>query len=290
MPYQDFNPRSHKGSDGIITVIQIGRVISIHAPTRGATCFPLISLSSLSISIHAPTRGATTAALFGFPQSRHFNPRSHKGSDRCLDPGRFVEYISIHAPTRGATFTRKSFSACFLFQSTLPQGERLPGSVFIFSIRRFQSTLPQGERHEERAQRMNTKKFQSTLPQGERHFMLFFNHLKFDFNPRSHKGSDASTSVSKSALRYFNPRSHKGSDDENIDYDGIKNNISIHAPTRGATTSDVCKRFIQLISIHAPTRGATANNDVNEIAAWDFNPRSHKGSDPNAGVSSMMLC
>ena len=33
--------------------------------------------------------------------------------------------------------------------------------------------------------------------------------------------------------------------------------ISIHAPTRGATWWDLDRGVIHLISIHAPTRGAT---------------------------------
>ena len=36
-----------------------------------------------------------------------------------------------------------------------------------------------------------------------------------------------------------------------------KGNISIHAPTRGATGIDECDWMIFDISIHAPTRGAT---------------------------------
>ena len=33
--------------------------------------------------------------------------------------------------------------------------------------------------------------------------------------------------------------------------------ISIHAPTRGATKHCVLLNHVQMISIHAPTRGAT---------------------------------
>ena len=36
------------------------RNISIHAPTRGATCLCLDKYRLIHISIHAPTRGATT--------------------------------------------------------------------------------------------------------------------------------------------------------------------------------------------------------------------------------------
>ena len=35
--------------------------------------------------------------------------------------------------------------------------------------------------------------------------------------------------------------------------------ISIHAPTRGATVSEIASSFAQTISIHAPTRGATVD-------------------------------
>ena len=78
--------------------------ISIHAPTRGATVIIWNRGLSYFISIHAPTRGATEVVIDGFLQLRHFNPRSHEGSD-----GQNAKYsrpdfaISIHAPTRGAT-------------------------------------------------------------------------------------------------------------------------------------------------------------------------------------------
>ena len=38
-------------------------IISIHAPTRGATRVTMFLLNALIISIHAPTRGATTIIL-----------------------------------------------------------------------------------------------------------------------------------------------------------------------------------------------------------------------------------
>ena len=167
--HRDFNPRSHKGSDGTDRFIQVRNTISIHAPTRGATPSRRISRSMMPISIHAPTRGATTfpPARYGHPgrfQSTlpqgerlknsvgnrlgmNFNPRSHKGSDP-------VAWMPLPVP--------------YIFQSTLPQGERLPflrleGSQTNFNPRshkgsdigalvesgimtRFQSTLPQGER------------------------------------------------------------------------------------------------------------------------------------------------
>ena len=54
------------------------------------------------------------------------------------------------------------------------------------------------------------------------------------FNPRSHKGSDEIKPVFGRLVSDFNPRSHKGSD---VNYIPalVDTEISIHAPTRGAT-------------------------------------------------------
>ena len=55
------------------------------------------------ISIHAPTRGATSLKATEYKLSIDFNPRSHERSDNDI-PDEFKSYIiSIHAPTRGAT-------------------------------------------------------------------------------------------------------------------------------------------------------------------------------------------
>ena len=100
-------------------------------------------------------------------------------------------------------------------------------------------------------------KFQSTLPRGERHSFHILVVFAGNFNPRSHEGSDID------AL----------DDVEQFD-------ISIHAPTRGATgiyrtgslghygfqstlprgerpITAANATYTAGISIHAPTRGAT---------------------------------
>ena len=101
----DFNPRSHKGSDRMRTrrtwIWTFYFNPRSHKGSDGAIWF---LPRSGSISIHAPTRGATKSWSFGGSCSRNFNPRSHKGSD------------GVHLETdRGQ----------IIFQSTLPQGERL---------------------------------------------------------------------------------------------------------------------------------------------------------------------
>ena len=77
--------------------------------------------------------------------------------------------------------------------------------------------------------------FQSTLPREERQeHCLKVQKRAQDFNPRSHERSDT--------LQHF--------------YNYLIY-ISIHAPTRGATSSSYVQLYAKAISIHAPTRGAT---------------------------------
>jgi len=83
----------------------------------------------------------------------------------------------------------------------------------------------------------DTNIFQSTLPRRERHKLVQrFRYPITNFNPRSHEGSDL--------LRGY--------------YDTITN-ISIHAPTKGATSSRWLGYWFHRISIHAPTKGATGS-------------------------------
>ena len=108
-------------------------LISIHAPTRGATAVtttketdPVFQstlprgerrdviygdVKEIQISIHAPTRGATLKDISIFINTLDFNPRSHEGSD---DSGVYDD------------------SNVDAFQSTLPRGERHQTSILLF--------------------------------------------------------------------------------------------------------------------------------------------------------------
>ena len=59
-------------------------VISIHAPTRGATYDCSFGVEQASISIHAPTRGATLKHKEHMFFIYNFNPRSYKRSDHIF--------------------------------------------------------------------------------------------------------------------------------------------------------------------------------------------------------------
>ena len=59
--------------------------------------------------------------------------------------------------------------------------------------------------------------------------------------------------------------------------------ISIHAPTRGATIDVLQTYWFDIISIHAPTRGATLYTYPYNFNEVNFNPRSHERSDAKNG-------
>ena len=124
-----FNPRTHTGCDATDYFLYIvHNYVSIHAPTRGATCgrprcphFPFWFQSTHPhgvrqhtvvevplrpvVSIHAPTRGATTSGRFLLTLNLSFNPRTHTGCD--------LIYLSSKA-------------SLLRFQSTHPHGVRHP--------------------------------------------------------------------------------------------------------------------------------------------------------------------
>ena len=82
------------------------RYISIHAPPRGATLSVALAMWCVLISIHAPPRGATRRrSRDGAPVLFQFTPLRegrHDGHSR-----RDARQISIHAPPRGATLTAR---------------------------------------------------------------------------------------------------------------------------------------------------------------------------------------
>ena len=76
------------------------------------------------------------------------------------------------------------------------------------------------------------------------------------FNPRAHTGRDAFIYYIMEVHKSFNPRAHTGRDASDMPF---------------AAPSDV--------SIHAPTRGATSVAESIRLVSDCFNPRAHTGRD-----------
>ena len=152
-----------------------------------------------------------------------------------------------------------------MFQSTHPHGGRrryLITNVFFLV---FQSTHPHGVRREDATP--TTMNWQS-------------------FNPRTLTGCDRKKIPGPSKQRSFNPRTLTGCDSTGH-YQQCRRDVSIHAPSRGATISvhwlmytaycfnprtltgcdssyTVQQQGSHGVSIHAPSRGATDKTNPNQ--------------------------
>ena len=102
-----FNPRTHTGCDIIKLRLGSEQVVSIHAPTRGAT--------SLLFSLDVETEFQST------------HPHGVRLIVQIANP--VLVTVSIHAPTRGATWAGLQWSSSGAFQSTHPHGVRPQGQT-----------------------------------------------------------------------------------------------------------------------------------------------------------------
>ena len=99
-------------------------VVSIHAPTEGATLCTFSDGICLPVSIHAPTEGATVVKGF---EGDNLDVSIHAPTEGATvtKTHRHIRLkVSIHAPTEGATSLSKSVQLSIRFQSTLPRKER----------------------------------------------------------------------------------------------------------------------------------------------------------------------
>ena len=113
-------------------------------------------------------------------------------------------------------------------------------------------------------------------------------HSKMNFNPRSHERSDNMRQFVSDSYNISIHAPTRGATEATVS--SVKREyISIHAPTRGATLASYGIKCDIPISIHAPTRGAT-HILILQFVIWKyFNPRSHERSDQEEVSSTIFL-
>ena len=143
-----------------------------------------------------------------------FNPRSHTGSDLSLY---FIRTLSQRFNPRSHTGSDPNNVSQM----------RVDDYVSIHAPTRG-ATL-------QAANRQDSKRVSIHAPtRGATQIGYVFARALLSFNPRSHTGSDFFSSSSRQGSTSFNPRSHTGSDQKTT-IGNVNQNVSIHAPTRGAT-------------------------------------------------------
>ncbi len=167
---------------------------------------------------------------------KDFNPRSCERSDLYNADGTLQIYeISIHAPARGATVAMGMMWIKSKFQSTLLREERLVSAACSNNIFNISIHAPARGATRKGCLQDRLFVFQSTLLREER---------------RKSQSSHFTNELFQSTLLREERQSL-------ADVDRTKQEISIHAPARGATGHAYAFASTAKISIHAPARGAT---------------------------------
>ena len=250
--------------------------ISIHAPPRGATKLQVTQIHSKNISIHAPPRGATKAMNMK-KRFLNFNSRPSARGDHRQTPLFRRRRISIHAPPRGATGVMyRMMCICDYFNSR-PSARGDEKREGLKASTTFQFTPLREGRRARKARRHATARFQFTpLREGRPNRRDAHPAVPtFQFTPL--REGRRFPHLRGQAGAHFNSRPSARGDAMRGD-SGTSDDISIHAPPRGATrTGTYCYyrnafQFTPLregrrdvadtvafrwISIHAPPRGAT---------------------------------
>ena len=98
------------------------------------------------------------------------------------------------------------------------------------------------------------------------------------FNPRTHVGCDQFKAMAFINFPCFNPRTHVGCDANTNANQQLKEFQSTHP--RGVRPGHQQKNVpVQQVSIHAPTWGATITSITPRAKTTSFNPRTHVGCD-----------
>ena len=234
-------------------------MVSIHAPTRGATrCrSPSPGLRerfdprphARGDTLRKPTvemlqgfdprphaRGDGIFRLAGPPKQRFRSTPPREGRREIAVTLDWVAKVSIHAPTRGATIAGPGRGGAGDVSIHAPT-RGATGSVGVAVLLEHVS-IHAPTRGATRCG------WHSAL-------------LRKSFDPRPHARGDLSARAALMMWCRFDPRPHARGDNQR----GFRiqaAEVSIHAPTRGATRVLVYDDANPTVSIHAPTRGATA--------------------------------
>ena len=189
---------------------------------------------------------------------KHFNPRTHEGCDS----------YQVTRYQRAAYFNPRTHEGCdmvvinffaplFLFQSTHPRRVRHFQLIFVGNMDISIHAPTKGATFYLFGFRCCCiGRFQSTHPRRVRPLFAMFVLILLYFNPRTHEGCDTGS-----------PLTFVGGE------------ISIHAPTKGATLfGKTGLKCVVFQSTH-PRRVRHDNGVFGYQERYDFNPRTHEGCD-----------
>ena len=253
------------------------RIVSIHAPARGATLasikvfsfwwfqstrprgarpvLPVIKSALVKFQSTRP-RGARLHLSISFRNFKSFNPRARAGRDS----------ISCTLNTRN------------MFQSTRPRGAR-PNEITETHITNGFNPRARAGRDPRRSWRAPLLlMFQSTRPRGARQYSDYNVYSIKSFNPRARAGRDRTMSGRARLRKCFNPRARAGRDV--INQLSNLNCLSFQSTRpRGARRGFKCLALWMNRFQSTRPRGARHSNCSVAADRTCFNPRARAGRD-----------
>ena len=253
-----FNPRARVGRDLACQVVDIGQLVSIHAPAWGATPDARALERRRDVSIHAPAWGATQSST-GLRCSVEFQSTRPRGArPREIRQYALGDRVSIHAPAWGATLDHVGLNDLGRVSIHAPAWgatpSPCPGSR---STGCFNPRARVGRDSKPSALSTSLMQFQSTRPRGARLFSCMFP------TPPSwvsiHAPAWGATRRRKDVGRCGRVSIHAPAWGATISRRQIHTlgHVSIHAPAWGATRIAGLRHRLRHVSIHAPAWGAT---------------------------------
>ncbi len=253
--FQSTPPRG--GRHVLRPVQQLPAAVSIHAPARGAT-WSGYSHASVVLFQSTPPRGGRPQCWAACLLLCGFNPRPREGGDGYREHRRGAVCVSIHAPARGATVTQKSLKALERFQSTPPRGGRPPsvGQPAYFSAVSIHAPARGATLSGGRAAKAYCVSIHAPA-RGATSTTVRRVEEDEGFNPRPREGGDEASSEMHSMSHSFNPRPREGGDQVCLPWCSSPVLFQSTPPRGGRPEPGVCCSPWEDVSIHAPARGAT---------------------------------
>ncbi len=247
---------------------------------RGARQFNNLCMVLLLVSIHAPTRGATTITAL-HAAVKGFNPRAHAGRDGSTKDLDYMYQFQSTRP-RGARRLQLHFSASIFVSIHAPTRGATLINIITGAMERFNPRAHAGR--DVRIIKMNsTEVFQSTRPRGARLVLFAAFSVQIVSIHAPTRGATVGIRSSTSPLMFQSTRPRGARPGFKYEQ-SPRNSVSIHAPTRGATwrISAICLRtWFQ----STRPRGARHRRRQEHRRIPGFNPRAHAGRDTLSALS-----
>ena len=302
-----FNPRPRAGGDPVRQGPDpAAGDVSIRAPARGATANRSITCrcprkfqsapprgGRLTMALETPTieemfqsappRGGRLDTLREFADSAYkFQSAPPRGGRPfCRISSIRRSGVSIRAPARGATLSCGVDNSITTSFNPRPRAGGDPhdharGAVRVVSIR----APARGATIFSGSSSTALARFQSAPPRGGRLFTGMDIHTVIVFQSAPPRGGRLDSYLWLTGGRDgFNPRPRAGGDARHGFGRRDQHRVSIRAPARGATATDVQRDKANAVSIRAPARGATSKLMHGLTETCRFNPRPRAGGD-----------